>query len=90
MTIYKSVSFVTPKQQLESFRFEEDNEYEYEIKLNVFARVLEKKTPGKLHFTSFFFTKKVRLFTLKKFKPSPDSNMIKLFPAITTFSLKLA
>lgn len=56
MIIYKSVSFVTPKQQLESFRFEEDNEYE--IKLKLFARVLKKKTPGKLHFTSFFFHQK--------------------------------
>lgn len=33
------VSFVTPKQLLESFRFEEDNEYEYEIKLKKFLRV---------------------------------------------------
>lgn len=33
------VSFVTAKQLLESFRFEEDNEYEYEIKLKKFLRV---------------------------------------------------
>ena len=91
MIIYKSVSFVTPKQQLESFRFEEDNEYEYEIKLKLFARVLKKKDTRKASFYFFFFSPKklVRLFILKKFKPSPDSKMIKFFP-LTTFSLKLA
>ena len=35
---------------LESSRFEDENEYEYEIKLKVFARVLKKRHPGKLHF----------------------------------------
>ena len=48
------VSFVTPKQLLESFRFEEDNEYE--IKLKVFASVVKKMTPRKASFY-FFFTK---------------------------------
>ena len=33
----------------ESFTFEDENEYD--IKLKVFARVLEKRHPGKLHFT---------------------------------------
>ena len=54
------VSFVTPKQLLESFRFEEDNEYE--IKLKVFASVLKERHPGKLHFTFFSPKTLVRLF----------------------------
>ena len=44
---------------MESFIFEDKNEYEYEIKLNVLARVLRnKKTPRKASFY-FFFSKKV-------------------------------
>ena len=72
------VSFVTPKQLLESFRIEEDNEYEYEIKLKVFARVLEKDTTES--FTLLFFSPKklVRLFILKEVNPSPDSKIIQL------------
>ena len=44
---------------LESLRFKDVNEYEYEIELKVLARVLKKKndTPGKLHST-FFSAKK--------------------------------
>ena len=46
-------------QLIESFRFEGENKlYEYEIKLEVFARVLKKKdTPA--NFILLFFTKKV-------------------------------
>ena len=36
---------------LESFRFEDENEYEFNLKF--FARVLKKRHPGKLHFTFF-------------------------------------
>ena len=36
----------------ESFRFEDQNEYE--IYLKVFAHALKKNHPGKLHFTIFF------------------------------------
>ena len=43
---------------LESSRFEDENEYEYEIKLKVFARVPKKRHPGKLHFPFFFFPPK--------------------------------
>ena len=63
---------------LESFRFEDENEYEYEIYLNVFACVLKKRHPGKLHITFFSPKTLVRLFVLKEVKPSPDSKMIKL------------
>ena len=69
---------------LESFRFEDDNNYEYdEIKLKVFVRVLKERQPGKL----------VRLFILKEVEPFPDNKMIKLFTLLTltaTFSLKSA
>ena len=41
---------------MENSKAECENAYEYEIKLNVFARVLKKRHPAKLHFT--FFTKK--------------------------------
>ena len=44
----------------------------------VFARVLKKRHPGKLHFTLFSPKKLVRLFIVKEVKPSPDSKMIKL------------
>ena len=45
---------------LESFRFEDKNEYRYDITLKVFARVVKKKRlPGKLHFPFFFCHKKI-------------------------------
>ena len=46
--------------------------------LKVFARVLKKRHPGKLHFTFFSSIKIVRLFILKEVKPSTESKMIKL------------
>ena len=46
--------------------------------LEVFARVLKKRHPGKPHFTLFSPKKLVRLFILKEVKPSPESKMIKL------------
>ena len=42
---------------LESFRFEDENEYEYEISPKVFAPFLKKRHFEKLHFT-FFLAKK--------------------------------
>ena len=64
---------------LESFRFEDENKYEYKIKLKVFAHNLKKKTPQKASIYSNFYQKKlVWLFILKEVKPSPDSKMIKL------------
>ena len=43
---------------LESFRLGDENEYEYEIKVKVFARVL-KKMPRRENFILLFFTKEV-------------------------------
>ena len=72
---------------LESLRFEDVNEYEYEIELKVLAHVLKKKdTPGKLHLTFFQPKKLVWLFILKEVKPSPDSKMIKLLTFDNLFS----
>ena len=60
-------------------RFEDEKEYKYEIQLKVFARVLKKRQPGKLHFPFFFSPKKfVRLFILKQVQPFPDRKIIKL------------
>ena len=75
---------------LGSSRFEDENEYEYEIKLKVFARVLKNRHSGKLHFPFFFFHQKklIRLFILKEVKPSPDRKVKelltfdKLFPPL--------
>ena len=44
---------------MESFRFEDKNEYEYEIKLNVLARVLRNKKTSRKDSFYFFFSKKV-------------------------------
>ena len=73
---------------LESFRFEDKNEYRYDITLKVFARVVKKKeTPRKASFSFFFVTKKlVRLFILKGVKPSPDSKMIKFLTIDNLFA----
>ena len=76
---------------LDSFRFEDENEYEYE------TLVLKKETLESL--LLFFSPKKlVRLFIVKEVKPFPDSKMINLltfdnlfppFSATATFSKKL-
>ena len=64
---------------IESSRFEEENEYVYEIQLKVFAHVLKKITPRQSLILFFFSPNKlVRLFILREVKPSPDSKMIKL------------
>ena len=38
---------------LESFRFEDEDDFWYEIKLKVFSRILEKYSTRKLHCTIF-------------------------------------
>ena len=50
---------------IESFRFEDENECEYEIWLKVFYGCSLNKTPGKaLYFPSPFFTEKVSTVTV--------------------------
>ena len=63
---------------LESFRFEDENDYDYEIWLNVLSRILKKCTLQKATL-SFWFTIKVStVIFIKEIKPSPDRKMIKL------------
>ena len=74
---------------LESFRFEDKNEYRYDITLRVFARVVKKRDSREsfIKFFLFFVTKKlVRLFILKGVKPSPDSKMIKFLTIDNLFA----
>ena len=63
---------------IESFRFEEQNEYDYDIELKVFYSCSQKKTPQESFIVLFSPKTLSRLFTLKEVKPSPDSKMIKL------------
>ena len=61
----------------ESFRFEDENKYEYEIVLHAFSK---KDTPES--FIYFFFTKKVCTVIyneggVNQYKPSPDCRRIK-------------
>ena len=68
---------------LKSFRFEDGNDYEYEICLKVFfCLFLNNRYPGKLHCT---FDSQQKLSLLKEVKPSPDSKMIKLLIADNYF-----
>ena len=74
------------KNRVKNRGFEDENEYEYQIKLNVFARVLEKRHPGKLHFTFFPPRKLGWLFMPKEIKPTPYSTIIKLLTFDILFS----
>ena len=72
---------------LESLRFKDVNEYEYEIELKVLARVLKKKRhPRKTSFNFFSAKTLVWLFIMKEVKPFPDSKMIKLLTVDNLFS----
>ena len=44
---------------IETFRFEDEDDYKYEIWLEVFSGLLKISLPGKLHFT--IFTRKVSI-----------------------------
>ena len=68
----------SPHSLLESFRFENDNEYEYEIN---WPRI----NPGKLLYSFSSPKKLVRLIILKEVKPSPESKMIKLLTLVNLF-----
>ena len=57
------------RETLETFRFADENDYEYEICFSVF----------KLHFTTFFTSGKLALLSLlKEVKPSLEGKIIKL------------
>ena len=61
-----------PTAILESFRFEDENDYKDDIWFYVFSPVLENRHPGKLHCIFSSPAKLARLFPLKVVKPSPD------------------
>ena len=63
-----------------TFRFEDENEYEYEIQLNFFSPILEKIDAPKSLIVPFFFSLEniALLYLLKEVKPSVDRKMIKL------------
>ena len=57
---------VLKHKRIESFRFKEDNDYEYEIQLKVFSRVVEKYSTREASLYNFRPEKLVRLFLLEK------------------------
>ena len=63
--------------KLETFRFEDENDYEYEIWFKDFSRIVKNWHPGILHCT-FFPPEKIALLSLlNEVEPSPDCNMLK-------------
>ena len=64
--------------ELESFRFEDEEECEYEIQLKLFVRVLKKDTRQASFYFSFPPKKLVRLSILNEVTSSPDDKIIKL------------
>ena len=66
--------------KLESFRFKDEDDYEYKIymQLKAFSRTLEKYSTRKASLYYFSPEKFVRLFLLERVLPFPDRKMIKL------------
>ena len=64
---------------LETFRFEDENHYEYEIWFKVFSRIVKKKIDTPEFFIVLFSAEKLALLSLlKEVEPSPDCKMLKL------------
>ena len=57
---------VWKQERIESFRFKDDNDYEYEIQLKVFSRVVEKYSTREASLYKFSPEKLVQLFLLDK------------------------
>ena len=74
---------------IESFRIDDENDYQYEIQLQIFFRVLSKnRFPGKPHYSFDSPRKPLALFSvLKEVKSSPDHKMIKLLTFDNSFPL---
>ena len=74
---------------IESFRIDDENDYQYEIQLQIFFRVLSKnRFPGKPHCSFDSPRKPLALFSiLKEVKSSPDHKMIKLLTFDNSFPL---
>ena len=64
--------------RLETFRFKDENDYEYEILLEVSLRLTKIWTPLKASFYHFSLEKLALLLLVKEATPSPDRKMIKL------------
>ena len=72
---------------LETFRFKDENDYEYEISLKVFSRILKIQTPRKASFYHSVSLEKLALLPLvKEVTHSPDRKMIKLPTSDNSFS----
>ena len=70
---------------LETFRFKDANDYEYEIWLQVFLCSLKIQTPRKASFHHFSLEKLALLPLVKEVAPSPDCKMIKLLTFDNSF-----
>ena len=69
-----------------TFRFEDENDYEYEISFKVFSRIVKNIHPGILH-CFFFSPDKLELLSLlKEVKTSSDCKMLKLLTFDNLFS----
>lgn len=66
--------------QIETLRFQDEDEYKGEIYLQGLSLILEKQTPRKASFQSFTPEKLARLFLLKEIKTSPDRQKITFLP----------
>ena len=61
---------------LNTFRFEDENDYQYEIWLKGFSRILKKDIPRNA--LLYFFTRNLTLLSLlEEVKPSPGRKIIK-------------
>ena len=74
--------------RIETFMFEDENDYEYEIWFQVFSRIINKQTPRNSSLYFFSPEKLALLSLLKEVEPSPDCKMLKrltfdnLFPPL--------
>ena len=68
----------TSMPSLETFRFEDEDNYEYEICIKVFSRILKIQTSRKASFHHFSLAKLALLSLVKEVTRSPDRKMIKL------------
>ena len=64
--------------KLETFRFEEENDYEYDILLEVSSRLLKIQTSQKASFYYFSLHKLALLSLVKEVTRSPNRKMIRL------------
>ena len=64
--------------KLETFRFEEENDYEYDILLEVSSRLLIIQTSQKASFYYFSLHKLALLSLVKEVTRSPNRKMIRL------------